>query len=75
MECSFCEGKGTEPCSNCYGTGLLGDEEEGYEQEECERCEGFGTQACEVCDGSGYVVPGPEDYGFDTLEDYEDNMY
>lgn len=66
--CSNCDGKGYTDCETCYGSGELGDDR-------CDDCDGDGTNPCENCGGYGDIALGPSDYGFDSLEDYEDNMF
>lgn len=43
VDCSSCDGEGTEECRYCDGDGKI----------ECDECSGEGTEECRHCDGSG----------------------
>jgi hypothetical protein len=45
VECSECDGEGTNDCSECSGKGL----------EECTRCDGSGETDCDECGGRGNI--------------------
>ena len=66
-------------CTKCDGTGnhhhwTEDDELQVNEDEPCGRCNGSGSVECGVCGGSGGQNV-TQDLGFDSEEQFRDNMF
>ena len=67
IECTKCDGDGTEECYQCDGEGLVDCKYcDGEGTEDCDECGGEGTEDCRHCDGYGR--------NDDDLDDFEDDV-